>query len=201
MFKNRTFLIGLGAGLILGSLLLQIMTMGNSVQTFTKERLQQEAEKLDLKLVPTDEPLYTQEQLDLQLKQHEEKLKAVPPTQPQPQSQTTIQPQSLNDANAQEHGSVKGDASPANETKSTDTSKQSASTEPKLVKLKISPGMNLKKVSEELERLGLVKNAESFIKYGTKNKINTKIRSGQYDLHADASMGEIVKIITTKPKS
>lgn len=50
MIKNRSFLFGLGTGLITGALLLQLMISGGAAP-LTKEQVLQGAEKLNMKVI------------------------------------------------------------------------------------------------------------------------------------------------------
>lgn len=65
MFKNRLFLYGLGLGLIAGAVLLQLMMKvddlenGALTQTMTMEQLQAQADKLNAKIVPKEQTVYS----------------------------------------------------------------------------------------------------------------------------------------------
>ncbi|WP_127580666.1 hypothetical protein [Paenibacillus koleovorans] len=74
MLKNRTFIIGLGIGLIAGAVLLQLLWIADperneatAEQTglpMTQQQLALEAERLQLKVVPKDQIAYTTAQIE-----------------------------------------------------------------------------------------------------------------------------------------
>ncbi|WP_152392498.1 MltG/YceG/YrrL family protein [Paenibacillus guangzhouensis] len=186
MINKRHFFLGLGSGLILGSVLLQLMLAANPVQpknnqtelsAFTVEQLEAEAMKLDMHLVPADAKAYTSEQLKELLKTKEAEWRA---SQAQTQ-QVTVQPKDNST------------------TASTPPAQEKTNVEAPKVTLKIVAGMSLVKVSDKLEDLGIVDSSAKFVAYGKKHGINSKIRTGTYELSADQTFAEIAKIITTRP--
>ncbi|MGV2788477.1 hypothetical protein GNF98_22960, partial [Clostridium perfringens] len=67
MIKNRTFMMGLGSGLVIGAVLLQLMWIGqgtaaSETQELTKEQLMAAAEALDMQVVEGSDELMTAEQ-------------------------------------------------------------------------------------------------------------------------------------------
>ncbi len=76
MIKNRSFMIGLGSGLLVSALLLQLMNAGTGANVVpqasevvkpTKEQLQEQAEALGLKLVEADDKRMTEEEWKRQM--------------------------------------------------------------------------------------------------------------------------------------
>lgn len=58
MFKDRRFLIGLGAGIIIGGLLLQLILLGQKYEVpLTEQELRGAAERAGLELVPRNKPV------------------------------------------------------------------------------------------------------------------------------------------------
>lgn len=66
MLKNKLFLYGLGLGLMIGAALLQLMfKAGATAQAdVTAERLQAQAEQLNYKLVPKEQPIYAESDIE-----------------------------------------------------------------------------------------------------------------------------------------
>ena len=70
MFKNRTFVTGLGIGLIAGAVLLQLLETVNGIENrpiadeLTLTELKDAAEKQNYKLVPQDERTYTEQEIE-----------------------------------------------------------------------------------------------------------------------------------------
>jgi len=180
VINKRNFFLGLGSGLILGSVLLQLMLAANPEQSkntandqssYTVEQLEAAAEKLNMQLVPADSTAYTEDQLKDLLKKKEAEWRAsLPPAQEVSKATTNV----------------------------TTTSTQEKKEAPKKA-FKIVAGMSLVKVSDKLEDLGIVDSSAKFVAYGKKHGINSKIRTGTYELSADQTFAEIAKTITTRP--
>lgn len=73
MFKNKFFLYGLGLGLIAGAVLLQLMfkvdemegrTLEAGQSASALERLQAQADKLNYKVVPKTQPIYSDKDIE-----------------------------------------------------------------------------------------------------------------------------------------
>ncbi|MFD0616743.1 hypothetical protein ACFQZR_04660 [Paenibacillus sp. GCM10027629] len=180
MINKRNFLLGLGSGLILGSVLLQLMLAANPEQpkntrsdlsSYTVEQLEGAAEKLNMRLVSADSKVYTENQLNDLFKTKEAEWRASLPSVEQKQTKDNAVSASSNE-------------------EKTEAPKKT---------LKIVAGMTLIKVSDKLEELGIITSSEKFVEYGKKHQINSKIRTGSYELSADQTFAQIAKIITTKP--
>lgn len=180
MINKRNFLLGLGSGLILGSVLLQLMLAANPEQpkstrsdlsSYTVEQLEGAAEKLNMRLVSADSKVYTENQLNDLFKAKEAEWRASLPSVEQKQTNDNAVSASSNE-------------------EQTEAPKKT---------LKIVAGMTLIKVSDKLEELGIITSSEKFVEYGKKHQINSKIRTGFYELSADQTFAQIAKIITTKP--
>ncbi|WP_314586179.1 hypothetical protein [Paenibacillus terrigena] len=184
MINKRNFLLGLGSGLILGGVLLQLMLSAPPVKpkntnqdlsSFTMEQLEAEAKNLNMQLVPVDSKVYSVAQLQELFKKKEAEWRAtLPPVEPvgkQPGVKGTSESLSTSEKNAE--ASIKA--------------------------FKVSAGMTLIQVGDKLEDLGIVDSSAKFVAYGKKHGINSKIRTGTYELSADQTYAEIAKEITTKP--
>lgn len=80
MIKNRSLMIGLGIGIILGAILLQLVNIGKgqtmlSGEQLTPEQIQQAAQAQNMQVYTSDQKVYTREQWQELVKQEEEKKK------------------------------------------------------------------------------------------------------------------------------
>lgn len=200
MIKNRVFMLGLGIGLIIGAVLLQLMIMGErSMSTeqpqdkqWTKEQLEEGAKALGVKVVDDSDELMSEEQWKEKMKTESEKMTgtpAVPPSKPaeseQPDSpQTPVKPDKTK-----------------NNTTSPDIKKPSAPKEaaPAQIRFVIADGNNLSHVADGLKKAGVITDKQAFIKEATAKRINTHIQTGTYTFTAGESAQSIIHKISAKP--
>ncbi|OZB97828.1 hypothetical protein [Paenibacillus sp. XY044] len=209
MIRNRTFMMGLGIGLLLGSLLLQLMIFGQGADrqsgetpaaaSLTKEELEQQAEALDLKVVGNEDKLMTEEEWKQQMVEQSSVPKgsaakspdaadtAKQPAQPDKPQQPTAskQPQSGSQGS--------GDDKAAKQPQSPSVPAS------KTVEVKIASGNNLEDVAGKLEKAGVIADANQFVQKGRSLKISTKIQTGRYAFTAGEDFSSIIAKITTKP--
>ncbi len=180
MLRNRFFLIGLGCGLIAGAVFLQLMMNADKVQNktsetgsaslLTQEQLQQEASRLNMKVIPKEQQAYTQQQID-EIKQKavtEEKnqaAKASPTPTTTPISQATAAPTSV----------------PKEKTVFIPDRMDATSVANLLVQNQV--------ISEPTKLLGLL----------VEQKLTEKIRYGNHTFPDQTEVNEIVRIITSNP--
>lgn len=92
--------------------------------------------------------------------------------------------------------------SKADENKNTEPPKESEnvkkpqSGESKVYTLSVSKGENSYDIAKNLQKMGLIADAAAFDSYLCKNKIDTKIYSGKYDIPEGSSEEEVARIIT-----
>lgn len=214
MFRNRYFMLGLGAGLIIGAFLLQIMNIGQGQQNkpVTVEQIQQAAEKLNLKVVSEDEQLLTEAEWKAKLEREAEDASASDePTQPiQPEAPESPalpkEPQSDSGKASDQPPTSKSEAPAptAPEKPAAAEPKEAESTvidkpEPVTVKYKIAYGDSLTAVADGLKQAGVISSSEAFIKEASKRGINTKIRTGTYSFQMGEKYSSIITKITAKP--
>ena len=90
----------------------------------------------------------------------------------------------------------------ADENKNTEPPKESEnvkkpqSGESKVYTLSVSKGENSYDIAKNLQKMGLIADAAAFDSYLCKNKIDTKIYSGKYDIPEGSSEEEVARIIT-----
>lgn len=213
MFRNRTFLFGLGTGVIVAAVALQVMLIGKA-QTdaavrpaLTKEQLELEAAKLGLKVYAADEALYTEQELERKL---QERSQLEPPNEGDADAVRDAKPQA-SDAEGQaqsdgaqraEAGDSNGNTAEAGDSAPPKTVKQEKTKKPaqeaKNVKVTIKPGMSLRMVAAALEKAGVVKDADTFIDYGVQAEINSIIQPGTYEFGPNTDMDTIAGKITKK---
>lgn len=209
MIRNRTFMMGLGLGLLLGALLLQLMILGQgagrpageapSAASLTKEELEQQAETMDLKVVGKEDKLMTEEEWKQQMveqssvpkgdaakapKASDEGKQPAQPDKPK-QPAASKQPQSVTPGS--------GEASAAKQPKTPSVPAAKA------VEVKIASGNNLEDVAGKLEKAGVIADADQFVQKGRSLKISTKIQTGQYTFSPGEEFSSIIAKITTKP--
>ena len=74
--------------------------------------------------------------------------------------------------------------------------KKPQSSESKVYTLSVSKGENSYDIAKNLQKMGLIADAAAFDTYLCKNKIDTKIYSGKYDIPEGSSEEEVARIIT-----
>ena len=197
MIKNRTFMMGLGAGLVLGAVLLQLMLVGERSMTsgeereWSKEQVVKAAESLNLKVVESSDELMTEEQW-------EEKKKG---KNGESQGTSTGSPSRPSDAGTpdspQKPVSPNESKSPAD---SPDAKKPSVPKDPTPAKIAyvIKRG-NLADVAKGLQNAGIIKDKEAFIKAATAKGINKFIQQGTFYFTPGEDANSIISKISTKP--
>ncbi|MGO4106818.1 hypothetical protein [Paenibacillus sp. YAF4_2] len=178
MFKNRSFVAGLGAGIIAGAILLQIMQIGDESQ-----------QKLSDGFKDGEPKLYTQEELDDRIA--EERAKAADVDAVESAKPSAVKPtETPNDEAA---------ATPATENNDTKAEEQAAATEKAESKRKIhiTGGMNLTDTAELLKEQKLIADKSAFIAKMKKKPV----RAGYFLFVGNPTVGEVIQIITSQPVS
>lgn len=208
MMKNRSFLFGLGTGLIAGALLLQLMISGGAAP-LTKEQVLQGAEKLNLKVIdvatesPSDEASLEeadqdQENVGLTDGSQENVTPSEPAVAASPAPVVTptvsdnpnkvIPPQ---EPSTPKEGTV--------ETPGVTTAPSAVTpVEPKVtantgVFVRIPSGSTLTKTADILEKAEVIKDKADFLKAANQRGINKKIQSGSYNFNKDETLDSILE--------
>lgn len=200
MIKNRTFMMGLGSGLVIGAVLLQLMWIGqgttaSQTQELTKEQLVAAAEALDMQVVEGSDELLTAEQWEEKKLGEGGESEGADPAQ----KTGTEKPEAPEQPKKPEPGEEKKQESPrvvTNPAKPKTPAKAEAQ-----IKVNIISGNNLSDVANSLMNAGVIDNKQAFITKATESKINTKILSGTYSFTAGESYNSIITKITTKPSN
>ncbi|WP_405174479.1 endolytic transglycosylase MltG [Paenibacillus sp. FSL H8-0261] len=208
MMKNRSFLFGLGTGLIAGALLLQLMISGGAAP-LTKEQVIQGAEKLNLKVIdesiepPSDEPALEDavqgEKTDGVNEGSTENVEPSKPTvaaSPAPVVSPTVSdnPNKVvppKEPSTPKEGTIeKPEVTTAPSAVAPDKPKATANAG---VVVRIPSGSTLTKTADILEKAEVIKDKASFLKAANQRQINTKIQSGSYTFNKDESLDSILE--------
>lgn len=201
MIKNRHFMLGLGIGLIIGALLLQIMMIGQGsykALTTVKE-VQQAAAELNLKVVDNKVELLTEDEWrakypeDVLSNGDVEKGSTEDPVQPSsPDSPATpvspVEPKTETDSS-----SIKKE-----EEIQIDTPKSPEVPEPVVVEYRIRSGATLAGVASGLKKAGVISDETAFIKKASAKGINRKLQVGTYKFTKEEDFNSIISKITLK---
>ncbi|SFE16999.1 hypothetical protein SAMN04487969_101441 [Paenibacillus algorifonticola] len=189
MFKNRFFLTGLGIGIIIGALLLQMMIIGESSQQKLSNRDSAGAEQ--------EEKIYSQSEVDAILEAQratssikEESEATVSPSPAVTPEQT---PSQSSAPQASATASPKPTAAPADN--SSATADTGGNTIRKMVR--IQAGTNLTAASELLAKEQLISDKAAFIRKMKQEK--KLVRAGYFLFSGNPSLTEVITTITTQP--
>ncbi|RKN86493.1 hypothetical protein [Paenibacillus ginsengarvi] len=166
MFKNRLFLYGLGLGLIVGAVLLQLMLKVDQFENgspdpasaATAEQLQAWADKLNYKLYPKEQTIYTEKDLET--------------------IRAKIAEEERTKLAAQAPGSLP--QAPAKTVHS----------------IYISERMEAYNVADMLVKAGMFTDASQFISALAQKKMTTRIRAGSYTFEGPVTIDDIIAKIT-----
>lgn len=208
MIKNRSFMFGLGTGLIAGALLLQLMISGGAAPSLTKEELMQQAAKLNLTVTdPAADPQASPEP-------------APQATDPTGQSDKKGTPEASDAAStsspaasaaASPEAAVKPStaaaptepAMPSEPVQSTENAPEAPATPQAAVSggvaVRIPAGSTLTETAQLLAKAGVIKEQTEFLQTAISRKINAKIQYGSYNFTKGESVNSIIeKLITVK---
>ncbi|OAS21705.1 hypothetical protein [Paenibacillus oryzisoli] len=170
MFKNRALITGIGAGIIVGALLLQVMLIrpsspsnsGISLEEMDPQKLKDEASKYYL-VLEKNVKMYTQAELDAaiqkRLKEESDKLAAA---QPQDQPKSSPPPVALS----------------------------------KIV-IYVQPNLDATAVAELLYRASVISDRKAFVTELNKQGGNYKIQVGYHEFEGNLDMATIVTNLIT----
>ncbi|PAD75952.1 endolytic transglycosylase MltG [Paenibacillus campinasensis] len=199
MIRNRTFMMGLGIGLVLGAILLQLMIIGEGKQTqedaaanLTREQLIAAAEAMNLQVVERSEDEEgAGEEADAASGTSEGEAEAAPVNPPAPEEpeapQQPEQPDEAQSASTQAGGEV----SPPSEPKP-------PAEEP--IKLVVVRGSMLADVAEDLLQAGIIEDKQAFIARASSRNINRRVQTGTYSFKAGEDFDTIISELT-KPSN
>lgn len=212
MIKNRSFMLGMGTGLVTGALLLQLAMIGQGQsqqsaidpKNMTREQLEKAAAGLNLQISDSSDPKMTEEEWRKKVIKEGNKTPTAPqktkpvqtPSKPKAPGNRTPSTASkpvasMTTAKSPNKPITKGNGAAA----TPNTPKQPA---PPHVQYSIVWGSNLKNVASGLQKAGVVSDAGAFEAAANAQKINTKIRTGTYQFVKGEDFGSIITKITKK---
>lgn len=217
MIKNRSFLIGLGSGLITGALLLQLMISGGAAP-LTKEQVLKGAERLNLTLIdktevsPVDEPQKDTVNPDGEVVgEIAESPEVTTPSEPiiATSPSPVVSPEEPN--NTDKSNLPVKPSDPSTPVKS-DIEKPTVSTAPStvvpevqkvtqngVISVDIPNGSTLNETATILADLGVIKDKNLFLRTAMDRKINKIIRYGKYSFDEGEEIDSIIdKLIRLK---
>lgn len=194
---KRSLWIGIGSGMITGAILLQLATVGQKAlsdsnlepvqrDNWTKEQLETAAKSLDMKLVGTQDELYTEAEWVSKKKQESSQMQGKSAEKPQ-QTTSAAEPTEP--------------MQPQTDQPKTNTPVTLTKPNGPAVTFKVRSGNSLVMVAENLKEAGIVDDAQAFIKAGKSQGINKKIQVGTYSLEKGESFKSIIAKITKEPSS
>lgn len=206
---KRSLWIGIGSGMMIGAILLQLATVGQKALSdtnlepalpanWTKEQLESAAKSMDMKLVSAKDELYTEAEWVQKKKQESSQMQGKTASTPD-QTSSAVQPAQPEQPQQPKSDNVKGQS----EIKQPSTTEPEEPSQPKgaSVTFKVRSGNSLAMVAENLKQAGIVNDAAAFIKAGRAEEINRKIQVGTYSLEKGESFKSIIAKITKEPSS
>lgn len=212
--KNPKFMLGLGVGLIVGALLLQIMNMGQGALngTLGKDEVIEAANRLGLKVVEPAEKLMTEEEWKEKSKTEQEQNKkdtqkdtsatnkdAKTSTAPETPKTPTVPNSSNTEAKTVTPQTPSTPSTPSTPTTAqvNQTQKPAAQNTPaaKEISFTIAKGDFLSDVSTGLEKAGVINNAKEFQKEAVAKKVNYKLKIGTYTFTVGEEYSSIISKI------
>lgn len=188
MIKDKRFLTGLGSGLIIGAILLQLMNVASSGAQrmtasqsddtvtegeYTAEQLVEIADKLGYAVYEKSEKWYSQEKVDELVRTAEEKGKEAARIE---QSRGTELPAK--------------DELPAQESSTEVTSVS--------YRLTIESGMSSEKVAEALVSAKLIDETDAFLNELNRRKLTDKLQIGPFEFDHKPTLTELINMITNQ---
>lgn len=199
--KNRSFLFGLGTGLILGALLLQLMISGGAAP-LSREQLAQEAAKLGLTVseaaaspspedsVATPQPADAAAEASPPPAAPSAPAEAVSPS-PAASPGTAADPQAASTPVAPTAAAA-AEAEPPAVSPAPSAAAPAAPVASKNISVRIPSGANLNQTANLLSAAGVVKDREQFLAAAKERKINKVIQYGKYSFKAGESFDSII---------
>ncbi|WP_340024080.1 hypothetical protein MHI24_03020 [Paenibacillus sp. FSL K6-1096] len=212
MMKNRYFMLGLGAGLIAGALLLQLMIAGRAAP-MTREELVREAARLNLTVVdPADAAAQATASPDEGAPggpaqgvdgepAAEATQAAVPSATPAPAATPKA---AAAPSAAATPGSPSAPAQPESSPAGGEAKAPAAPESPEsaangAISVRIPTGITLAQTADVLAEAGVIQDKDKFLQAANSRKVNKIIQYGSYSFAKGESINSIIdKLITVK---
>lgn len=210
MIKNRFFMLGLGVGLIVGALLLQLMIAGKA-DPLTKEQLIKEAERLNMTVVDhaqaADEGAASGEEEAQEgtpagtpdSSQAPAELAATASPVPAATPKAAVEPSA-----AATPGKPSAPLQPESSAADTGIIAPASPEAPAVavsgdISVRIPTGITLAQTADVLADAGVIQDKAEFLKTANSRKVNKIIQYGSYSFAKGESMDSIIdKLITVK---
>jgi len=197
MFKNRYFVVGLGCGIIVGVLLLQmIMTGQNMMHTLTKEQLEREAERQGYQLVPVnaEKPSALEIDSDALVSQHD--------SEDGPELSANVEkpvasPSHSNKVNASEQEQATVEEAEVQTAASAGTAEEPGETVSKNIYIK--PNTTSTAIAEQLMEAGVIADDVAFAEYIKTQQMQSKLRAGSFKFQVPSTHEQALKVLTSHP--
>ncbi|WP_141500751.1 hypothetical protein [Paenibacillus luteus] len=182
MLKNRLFFIGLGAGIIVGALLFQLMLSG-----------EQSRERLGLMGQGVDEKLYTQAEVEALIQEERDS------TQTKEEPQPTSSPDAIKDEPVAENNASTDAPAIAPTENVTEAPVEPPAAELEAIEhvIRIEPGSSLSKTAELLAANFIIADEAGFINQMKKSK--KQVRAGYFLFHENSTVKEAITVVTGQP--
>lgn len=196
MIKNRSFMFGLGTGLIAGALLLQLMISGGAAP-LTKEELVREAAKLNLTVTdPAAELQGSTEQTGEAGAPEGNEASSSPSSSPSPAASPQAVAQPSNAAAPSEPAVPSQPVQSAGTAAAPETPATPQAAESGAVAVHIPAGSTLTEAAQLLVQAGVVQDQSEFLQTAISRKINAKIQYGSYNFTKGESVNSIIDKLT-----
>lgn len=182
MLKNRSFLIGLGAGIIIGAMLFQLMLSG-----------EQSRERLGLMGQGEGEKLYSQAEVEAMIQADRDS------TQTKDETQPTASPAAVKDEPVAENNASTDAPAIAPTDIVTEAPAESPAAELEEIEhvIRIEPGSGLSKTAELLAANLIITDEAGFVNQMKKSK--KQVRAGYFLFHEKSSVTDAITVVTGQP--
>ena len=193
--KLRTYLRGLGLGLIVAAL----VTGVGSQQTMSDEQIKSRAKELGMMeghtyLNQVDAAIETEETAETEeTTETEETAETVIVETLESESRVELESETAAEETKAQETAPEAESEPVEESREQPVEDTMA---PETVTFQIHRGDSSVSVAKRLAEAGLVGDAKAFDRYLCQNGYDKKIRTGTYEIQSDSSNEEIAKIIT-----
>ena len=199
--KLRTYLRGLGLGLIVAAL----VTGVGSQQTMSDEQIKSRAKELGMMeghtylnqvdaAIETEETTETEETAETEeTTETEETVETVIAETLESESRVELESETAAEETKAQETAPEAESEPVEESREQPVEDTMA---PETVTFQIHSGDSSVSVAKRLAEAGLVGDAKAFDRYLCQNGYDKKIRTGTYEIQSDSSNEEIAKIIT-----
>ncbi|AZN40882.1 MltG/YceG/YrrL family protein [Paenibacillus albus] len=187
--NKRTFLFGVGIGIIIGAALLQLMLIG--------ERQVNSPDPLGTREdTSSGAVMYSQEELDKAVSDERQRVEAeAKEAAAVKQGSKATDDTADKDAGAKDATEAKPDVDKGKETSSNDTDGAAAAPEPKRIVLRIPPNTSVADAADILAAHSVIKDKKAFI-----DLMRTKlIRAGYFAFKGKLSLQQVGTILKSKP--